>query len=80
MLDLLQKRLINSNKRRTVKTKDVFLDLKAIHEEFDDFQYDAKQKRLSVVSKSIQLEDTHLGRFRIELQLESLAVDQRRLL
>lgn len=57
----------------SVKTSDVFLDLMALREEFDDIRFDAKRKILSVVSKRIQLEDLNLGCFRIELHLETLA-------
>ena len=57
----------------SVKTSDVFLDLMALREEFDDICFDAKRKILSVVSKRIQLEDLNLGCFRIELHLETLA-------
>ena len=57
----------------SVKTSDVFLDLMALREEFDDIRFAAKRKILSVVSKRIQLEDLNLGCFRIELHLETLA-------
>ena len=55
-----------------VKTSDVFLDLMALRQEFNDIRFDAKRKILSVVSKQIQLEDLNLGCFRIELHLETL--------
>ena len=73
LLEEMRQALTESARKADVKPKDVFLDLKVIQEEFDELQYDAKNKQLSVVSKSIQLDETLLGRFRIELQLDSLS-------
>ena len=57
----------------SVKTSEVFLDLIALRQEFDDIRFDAKAKILSGVSKRIQLEDLNLGCFPIELHLETLS-------
>ena len=57
----------------SVKTNEVFLDLMALRQEFDDIRFDAETKILSGVSRRIQLEDLNLGCFRIELHLETLS-------
>lgn len=61
------------SKAKQVNSKEVFLDLMAIHREFDELCFNAKEQLLSVVTKDIRLEDTFLGAFRIELHLDSLA-------
>ena len=75
LLDVVQQSLTELTKRTTIHPKDVFLDLVAINEDFDNVRYDAKTKMLSVNSKSIHLEDIRLGRFEIQLSLDSLSVE-----
>ena len=75
LLSKLQQSLSQLKKRPKPILKEIFLDLAAIDEEFDELQFDAKTKLLSVVSKSIHLEDIRLGRFRIELSLDSLSAE-----
>ena len=67
--------LAELGKRPKPEPKEILLDLAAINEEFDELRFDAKTKLLSVVSKSICLEDIHLGRFRIQLSLDSLSAE-----
>ena len=73
LLSKIQQALTESEKKPKLETKEIFLDLVALHEEFDELRFDAKAKLLSVVSKRIDLEDVHLGRFKIQLELNSLS-------
>ena len=75
LLSKIQQALTESGKRPRPETKEIFLDLVALHEEFDELRFDAKAKLLSVVSKRIDLEDVHLGRFKIQLELNSLSAE-----
>lgn len=74
-IDLLNEaqQTLSRTKRQPINDKEIFLDLMSLQREFDEIQFDAKAKRLSVVSRPIQLEQLHLGRFRIELHLDSLS-------
>ena len=73
LLDETKKEISDVTKQTSVTTGEVFLDLMALKQEFDDLCFDSKKKILSCVSKRIQLEDLDLGRFRIELHLETLS-------
>ena len=73
LLDEIQTRISEAGQQPDVKTREVFLDLTALRQEFEDLRFDAKAKILSGVSKRIQLEDLNLGCFRIELHLDTLA-------
>ena len=73
LLDEIQTRISEAAQQPDVKTREVFLDLTALRQEFEDLRFDAKAKILSGVSKRIQLEDLNLGCFRIELHLDTLA-------
>ena len=75
LLDGIKRALTEMKKNPELNPKEIFLDLAAIQEEFDDLHFDCKTKLLSVVSKAIHLEDIHLGRFKIQLELNSLSAE-----
>ena len=50
--------------------RQLFLDLIALEDEFDEVRYNLKRRRLSVVTEAIALEGVELGRFEIELDLD----------
>ena len=51
--------------------RQLFLDLIALENEFDEVRYDLKHHGLSVVTEAIALEGIELGRFEIELNLDN---------
>jgi hypothetical protein len=57
---------------QTCSLRSVYEDLKALGGEFDDFQIELRDKRLSAVTESIELEGIDLGRFKIELDWSKL--------
>jgi hypothetical protein len=50
--------------------RQLFLDLIALEDEFDEIHYNLKRRGLSVVTEAIALEGVELGRFEIELDLD----------
>ncbi len=47
-------------------------ELRALHDEFDDIEWDREEQALCVVTEPITLEDTYLGPFQIALHLAKL--------
>lgn len=45
----------------------------ALRQEFDELHFDSKDRKLSVETESIRLDGLDLGRFKIELDVESLS-------
>lgn len=54
---------------------EIYQDLTALHEEFDDVSWSLREGSLSVTTDPIVLEGMYLGAFRIELQWAELPVD-----
>jgi len=55
--------------------RQVYEELLATRDEFDDFEFDLRQQTLSVTTDSITLEETLLGRFRIVLDFANLSAN-----
>lgn len=53
--------------------RDVYGEVQALQQEFEDIRCDAKDRSLIVVTEPIALEGVDLGRFELRLQLDSLA-------
>jgi hypothetical protein len=51
----------------TASVGDVYEDLLALQEDFDEIGFDIRQQRLSVTTEPITLQDIHLGPFKIQL-------------
>ena len=51
---------------------DLYLDLKALHEEFVSVEYDPRNHQLTVTTEEIVLDDLHLGPFAIVLECDQL--------
>jgi hypothetical protein len=54
--------------------RDLVDEIHQIQQEFDTYDYSRKSKTLSVTTDSIELEGIELGRFRIDLRLDLLAL------
>jgi len=52
--------------------RELFEDLRALYEEFEDVTFDAKSKTLAVTTEPIELESILLGRFEIQLDCSRL--------
>lgn len=52
--------------------RDIYDELVALHQEFNEVRINLREQRLSVVTEPIVLEDVELGRFEIALQLNKL--------
>lgn len=61
-----------ANKPPGATLSEIYADLQAIQEEFEDFCLDSADHELSATTEAIILEGVHLGRFRIVLDLRSL--------
>ena len=70
MLELTKSQSVS---RFQIDPSELFRDLLALNEEFAGAEFDAKTKRLSVVTKDITLEDFRFGAFKIVLHLETLS-------
>lgn len=60
----------NASPRPTVG--DLYLDLKALHEEFVSVEYDPHNHQLTVTTEEIVLDELHLGPFAIVLECDQL--------
>jgi hypothetical protein len=58
---------------RFVAATDIYHDLVALGDEFEDLSYDVRGRRLSVTTEPIVLEGVYLGPFEIQLQWARLA-------
>ena len=52
---------------------DVLAELRQCQEEFDQFEFDPKGPFLSVTTDAIELQDTYLGEFKVELDLSRVS-------
>jgi hypothetical protein len=52
--------------------RDIFADLKQAWDEFEEVDYDSKNRTLSVVTESIELEGVFLGDFEVQLHINRL--------
>ena len=59
------KDLVNSTETKQPKLADIFADLTQIEEEFGEFRLDLKEKTVSVITDSIELDDIVFGAFEI---------------
>lgn len=64
--------LLDKRQRPVPTLSAVVEELRAVDEEFDDVAFNAEEEALCVVTEPITLEDVHLGRFRILLDLDRL--------
>ena len=53
---------------RSATAHDIYQDLVALRQEFEELDYDLRERRLSVVTEPIVLEGVYLGPFEIRLQ------------
>ena len=60
--------------RRPVSPRDLYEDILALEDEFDEVTWNRSAKTLSVITDPIELEQIHLGRFEICLDWSKLAV------
>jgi hypothetical protein len=60
------------NLLRIQSARDVFVDLVALDDEFDDVEIDLQQKTLAITTDAVVLENIDLGRFRILLHWNDL--------
>lgn len=58
------------------KPSDIYRDLIALREEFDNVRYERPERFLAATTEPIQLEDIYLGEFEIRLDLHNLAIGQ----
>ena len=58
---------------RQASIRDIYADLLALREEFEDISFDLPQRTLSVTTEAIQLERVYLGPFEIRLDWSDLA-------
>jgi hypothetical protein len=59
--------------RRWASTRDIYDDLIALHDEFDDVRCDRRGRTISVTTEPITLEEVYLGPFEIHLDWDDLA-------
>ena len=59
-----------ANSQRRVSTSDIYADLMALHNEFEEVSFDCRGHTLSVTTEPIELEGVYLGPFEIRLDLE----------
>ena len=72
-LTALQQELNPSSNASPLSTvSDLYLDLKALHEEFASVEYDRHNHQLTVTTDEIVLDDLHLGPFAIVLECDQL--------
>jgi len=67
------KDLVNSAKTKQGKFADIFADLTQIEEEFGELKFDPKEKTVSVITDSIELDDIPLGPFEIRLFVDQMS-------
>ncbi|REK46893.1 MAG: hypothetical protein DWQ46_05195 [Planctomycetota bacterium] len=56
---------------------ELYQDLKALHEEFDELSFDRQDRTLSVTTEPIELEGVYLGTFQIQLDWSDLGCSER---
>jgi hypothetical protein len=54
--------------RRKATATDIYCDLLALEQEFEDYRLDVDEKKLSITTDIIELEETYLGPFQIRLE------------
>ena len=57
---------------RRADARDIYADLIALHDEFDELSFDQRGRTLSVTTEPITLEGVHLGPFEIRLDWDDL--------
>ena len=62
----------NPSPMQVLGPRDIAADLAALEDEFEDVELNLQQKKLSVVTSDIELEDVYLGPFRIVLHWENI--------
>ena len=65
--------IVDATANHEVQTKEVFRGLVVLGQKSDELHFDHKEQKLSVETESIRLDGVDLGRFKIELDVESLS-------
>ena len=65
VLEKTRQSVVDVNAINQVRTKEVFRDLVALGQEFDELRFNSKDRKLSVETESVRLEGLDLGRFKI---------------
>ena len=52
--------------------RDLMAEFKQLADEFGDVTFDMENKSISITTESIELDDTYLGEFKIELRIDKL--------
>ena len=73
VLEETRQSIVDATANHEVQAKEVFRDLVALSQEFDELRFDSKDRKLLVETESIRLDGLDLGRFKIELDVESLS-------
>ena len=66
------KDLVSSDETKLPKPADVFAELSQIDQELGEYQFDLKEKTISVITDSITLDDIAFGPFEIKLSLNEI--------
>jgi len=66
------KDLINSDETRLPKLADIFAELSQIDQEIGEYQYDLKERTISVITEPITLDDIPFGPFEIKLFIDQI--------
>ncbi|MFC1675930.1 hypothetical protein ACFL3G_02565 [Planctomycetota bacterium] len=67
------KDLVSSAETKQPKFADIFADLNQIEEEFGELKFDLKEKTVSIITDSIELDDIWLGPFEIRLFIDQMS-------
>ncbi len=67
------KEFINTNEPKLPKLSDIFSELTQIDQEIGEYQYDLKEKTISVITEPITLEEIALGSFEIKLFIDKIS-------
>jgi hypothetical protein len=68
-LEELREKTVENNRDSAVSSAEVFRDLTALRDEFDEVQFDRESEELSVTTAPIELDGVDFGRFAICLDL-----------
>jgi len=67
------KDLVNSDETKLPKLADIFAELSQIDQDIGEYQFDLKEKTISVITDSITLDDIPFGPFEIKLFLDEIS-------
>jgi hypothetical protein len=66
------KELINADETKLPKLSDVFAELSQIDQELGEYQFDLKERTISVITEPITLDDISFGPFEIKLFIDQI--------